>query len=196
MKNSRRNFIKTTAIAGVAATIQPIPFFTNGLPSKKINVGVMGIRSRGLALAQNFAKLPDTEVTWICDVDQGYLDTGIAGIAKLQNRAPKGEKDIRKLLEDKDLDAICIAAPDHWHTPAAIMAVKAGKHVYVEKPCSHNPREGELLAEAERKYGRIIQMGNQRRSWPNVVRAMDELHGDAIGKVYRSEEHTSELQSR
>lgn len=184
MKNTRRHFIKQAALAGMAATIQPIPFFTRGLPSKKINVAVMGIRSRGMALAENFAKMPDTEVTWICDVDQGYLDTGIAGIAKLQTRPPKGEKDIRKLLENKDLDAICIGAPDHWHAPAAIMAVKAGKHVYVEKPCSHNPREGELLAEAERKYGRIIQMGNQRRSWPNVVQAMDELHGGAIGKVY------------
>jgi predicted dehydrogenase len=79
---------------------------------------------------------------------------------------------------------VAIAAPDHWHAPAAIMAVQTGKHVYLEKPCSHNPREGEMLVEAERKYRRVIQMGNQRRSWPNVVQAMSELHGGAIGKVY------------
>lgn len=184
MEKTRRNFIKTSAVAGAAVAIQPVPFFLNGMPSSKINVAVMGIRSRGEVLAQNFAQQADTEVTWLCDVQQDYLDNCLAKISKLQKRSPKGEKDIRKVLEDKDLDAIAIAAPDHWHAPAALMGLKAGKHIYLEKPCSHNPREGELLVEAQRKYKRIIQMGNQRRSWPNVVQAMEELRGGIIGKVY------------
>jgi predicted dehydrogenase len=184
MKNSRRNFIKATALTGAAVAIQPVPIFLTGMPSKKINVAVMGVRSRGDVLAQNFAQQPDTEVAYLCDVQQDYLDNCIANVSRLQKRVPKGEKDIRKILDDKDIDAIVIAAPDHWHAPAAIMGVKAGKHVYVEKPCSHNPREGELLVEAQRKYKRIIQMGNQRRSWSNVVEAMNELRGGIIGKVY------------
>lgn len=184
MEKTRRNFIKTSAVAGAAIAVQPVPFFLNGMPSSKINVAVMGIRSRGEVLAQNFAQQADTEVTWLCDVQQDYLDNCLAKVSKLQKRSPKGGKDIRKILEDKDLDAIAIAAPDHWHAPAALMGLKAGKHVYLEKPCSHNPREGELLVEAQRKYKRIIQMGNQRRSWPNVVQAMEELRGGIIGKVY------------
>ncbi len=184
MKKTRRDFIKNTALAGAAVAIQPVPFFANGMPSKKINVAVMGVRSRGMALAENFAQQPDTEVSYICDVQQDYLDNCIAGVAKLQKRTPKGEKDIRKILENKDVDAIVVATPDHWHAPAAILGVKAGKHVYLEKPCSHNPREGELLIEAERRHKRIIHMGNQRRSWPNVVTAMEELRGGIIGKVY------------
>ena len=83
--------------------------------------------------------------------------------------------DFRKALEDKNLDALVIAAPDHWHAPAAILASKAGKHVYLEKPCSHNPHEGELLMAAAKKYKNTIQMGNQRRSWPNVVAAIQEV---------------------
>ena len=184
MEKTRRNFIKTTALAGTVAAIQPVPFFLNGMPSKKINVAVMGVRSRGDVLAQNFAQQADTEVTYLCDVQEDYLNTCLGHVSKLQKRTPKGEKDIRKVLDDKEVDAIVIATPDHWHAPAAILGVKAGKHVYLEKPSSHNPREGELLVEAQRKYKRIIQMGNQRRSWPNVVQAMEKLRGGAIGKVY------------
>ena len=184
MKNSRRDFIKKTAVAGSALAIQPIPIFSKGMPSKRINVAVMGVRSRGLVLAENFAKLPDVEVAHVCDVDQRYMDKCIESVSALQKTKPKGEKDIRKVLENKDVDAVMMATPDHWHAPGAIMAVKAGKHVYLEKPCSHNPREGELLIEAEKKYGRIIHMGNQRRSWKNINEAMNKLQGGVIGNVY------------
>lgn len=183
MKKSRREFIKNSALAGAAFSIQPIPFFKSS-PNNKIVVAVMGVRSRGLVLAENFAKMDNTEIGYMCDVDREYLDKGIEAVAKVQDKRPKGEKDIRKILEDKDVDAIVIAAPDHWHAPASILSVKTGKHVYVEKPCSHNPREGELMIKAEKKYNRIIHMGNQRRSWPNINRCMEELHGGVIGKVY------------
>ena len=184
MKTSRRKFIQQSAVAGAGVVLGPVPFFSQGSPAERVRVAVMGVRSRGLALAQNFAQQENTEVAWICDVDQRYLDKAIEEVSKLQKARPKGEKDVRKVLEDKDVDALVIAAPDHWHAPAAIMGVKAGKHVYLEKPCSHNPREGELLIAAEKKYNRLIHMGNQRRSWSNVVQAIQELHGGLIGKVY------------
>jgi predicted dehydrogenase len=101
-----------------------------------------------------------------------------------QTTVPKGFEDFRKSLESKDIDALVIAAPDHWHAPASLLALQAGKHVYVEKPCCHNPREGEILVEAAQKYKKVIQMGNQRRSWPNVVKAIQELKNGAIGNVY------------
>ena len=91
---------------------------------------------------------------------------------------------MRKLLEEKDLDAILIAAPDHWHAPAALMALQAGKHVYVEKPCSHNPAEGEILVQAMAKYGKLVQMGSQRRSFPRVIEAMQALKDGIIGRPY------------
>ena len=87
-------------------------------------------------------------------------------------------------LESKDVDILVIAAPDHWHAPASLMALKAGKHVYVEKPCSHNPNEGEILVKAANYYGKVVQMGNQRRSWPNVVKGINAIKNGAIGRVY------------
>src|SRR5210317_285115 len=96
----------------------------------------------------------------------------------------KGYGDFRESLQDPDVDILIIAAPDHWHAPAALMAMQAGKHVYLEKPCSHNPAEGEILVEAAKKYGKKVQMGNQRRSWPNVVEGINALKSGAIGRVY------------
>ncbi|MCL1822265.1 MAG: Gfo/Idh/MocA family oxidoreductase [Prolixibacteraceae bacterium] len=96
----------------------------------------------------------------------------------------KGETDIRKVLETKDTDAFAVATPDHWHAPAALMAMQAGKHVYIEKPCSYAPAEGEILIRAKDVYSRILQMGNQRRSWPNIRAAISALKEGVIGKVY------------
>ena len=104
-------------------------------------------------------------------------------VRKITGKTPAGEKDIRRLLESEDIDAVVIAMPDHWHAPAAIMAMQAGKHVYLEKPTSHNPAENDMLVRAVAKYGTIVQVGNQRRSWPNVIAAIDELKAGAIGKV-------------
>lgn len=102
---------------------------------------------------------------------------------EIQERTPQGVTDFRRVLEDGAVDALVIAAPDHWHAPAAILALKAGKHVYVEKPCSHNPREGELLVEAKNRYDRVVQMGAQRPSWPKVQEALDLLKSGKIGRV-------------
>jgi len=181
---SRRKFIQYNSIAGASLMASPFSIFSEGWPSKKITVAIMGIRSRGNALAKVFAAQEDCEVAYLCEVDERYFEKTLKEIAPFQKKKPQLEKDIRKVLEDPSLDAIVIAAPDHWHAPAAIMACQAGKHVYVEKPCGHNPREGELLVEASRKYNRVVQMGNQRRSWPNVQACMKDLHSGIIGNVY------------
>ncbi len=150
----------------------------------KINVAVMGVKSRGKALSRAFAAAADCEVRTICEVDSRYVDDALNAVAEFQEVVPNVEKDLRKVLEDKDIDALVIAAPDHWHAPAALMACEAGKHVYVEKPCSHNPQEGEWLVAAAEKHDRVVQMGNQRRTWSNMQRAIQQLHGGIIGHVY------------
>ena len=120
---------------------------------------MMGVNSRGLALAANFALQPNCEVISISDVDTRAADKCIDTVEKTGVRKPKNEPDFRKALEDKDLDALVIAAPDHWHAPAAILASKAGKHVYLEKPCSHNPHEGELLVAVAAKIQKCYPDG-------------------------------------
>jgi predicted dehydrogenase len=181
---NRRDFIKQSALAGAGILLAPSVFSLGKSQIEKVVVGVVGTNSRGHYLARMFAQLPNVEVGYICDVDQHVLDKTIVEIEKLTGKKPKGEKDVRKLVEAKDLDAVVIAAPDHWHAPATLMALKAGKHVYVEKPCSHNPAEGEMLVAAAEKYKKVVQMGNQRRSFPRMIEAMQELHQGIIGRVY------------
>ncbi len=190
-EDTRRNFIKTTLTGAAALGIGGIlPGFSaksyaNILGANdKIRIAAMGVNSRGLALARNFAAQPNCEVTYVCDVDERASNKCITRVEGIQKRRPKAEQDFRKALEDKNLDAMFIAAPDHWHAPAAILASKAGKHVYLEKPCGHNPKEGELLISAVDKYKNVIQMGNQRRSWPNIVAGIKELHDGVIGRPY------------
>ncbi len=173
--NTRRIFIKRT-ITGSAALYAGgiLPLFSAKSYKKiigsgdRVNVCIMGANSRGFSHAENFTRQPDCSVIHICDVDSSVVDKTVARVQELGGYKPKGFADIRKSLEDKDLDAVVIAAPDHWHAPAALLALKAGKNVYVEKPCSHNPHEGEILTQAAKKYGKKVQMGNQRRSWNNV----------------------------
>lgn len=180
----RRVFVQHAGLLGAASFVTPGVFSYTGKPANKVVVGVMGTNSRGEYLATLFSSLPDIEVGYICDVDANVLARTIAKIEKLTGKKPKGFRDVRQMLEEKDLDAIAIAAPDHWHAPAALLAAKAGKHVYVEKPCSHNPAEGEMLVEAAARYNKLIQMGNQRRSWPGVMEAMQALKEGAIGRPY------------
>ena len=117
--------------------------------NEKIRIGVIGVNSRGNALAQGFAKMKGCEVTYLCDVDSRALERCQADIHKISGRTPKGEKDIRKMLESDDFEAVVIATPDHWHAKAAIMAMQAGKHVYLEKPTSHNPAENENVSQGD-----------------------------------------------
>lgn len=181
---TRRTFIKKSGLAGAGIFLAPNVFSFTGSPNDKVVIGMMGTNSRGFFLSKMLAKLPNVEIGYICDVDENVIAKTIAEIEKTTGKKPKGIKDIRVLLEQKDVDAIAIAAPDHWHAPAALLAAKAGKHVYVEKPCSHNPAEGEMLVAAAAKYNKLIQMGSQRRSFPKVMEAIQALHEGVIGRVY------------
>ncbi len=153
-------------------------------PNERVRVGIIGCNARGMAHIAGYLALPNAEITYVCDVDSRAVEKGIAAVAKKQERKPKGVADLRRMLEDPELDAVSIATPDHWHAPATILACAAGKHVYVEKPGSHNLREGELMVAAARKYKRVVQMGNQRRSWPWVIESIEALHAGELGQVY------------
>ena len=183
----RRTFLKASAAAGAGLWIEgrssPLLAF-NGSPNEKVVVGVMGLNSRGEVHLQNYPVLPNAEIAYVCDVDERALAKGVAMVGKLQSRAPKPVKDFRRILDDRSFDALVIATPDHWHAPATLLALAAGKHVYVEKPCGHNPREGEMLVAAQRRYGKVVQMGNQQRSGPRSIEAVAAIRGGAIGRPY------------
>jgi predicted dehydrogenase len=179
----RRDFIKKASFAGAGLTIINFPIFGKNAPSNKVVVAVMGVNGRGAYLAKCYSQLPNVEVGYICDVDDLAMQKGFEAL-KGAPRKPTAFKDIRKLLELTDFDALLIATPDHWHTPAAILGVKHNKHVYVEKPCGQNPYEGELLVAAYKKYGKLIQMGNQRRSMPTLIDAAREIKQGIIGNAY------------
>ena len=151
--------------------------------SDKITAAVIGTNGRGLAHIDCLGNIQGTEIIYICDVDDRAIAKGIKEVARKQKSEPKGLRDFRKVLEDKLVDIVTIATPDHWHTPMAIMAMAAGKHVYVEKPCSHNPYEGELLLQAVNKYQRVVQMGAQRRSSAHMREIIPQIHGGLIGKT-------------
>ena len=194
--NTRREFIKRVAIGTAVVSTGKIggilPGFSassyRNIPgaNERIRIAGIGVNARGDALAKGFAneKERGCVVTDICDVDSRAVEKAIKSVLDTAGNRPRGHEDLRKMLESNDFDAVFIATPDHWHAPAALMAMKAGKHVYLEKPTSHNPAENQLLIDAEKRYGRVVQVGNQRRSWPNVVHAMKEIEEGIIGEVY------------
>lgn len=188
---TRREFIRNVAIGTAAASIGGVlPSFSAKSykniigANDKIRMGAIGVNSRGTALAGGFAREKGCEIAYVCDVDKRAIEKCIASVNKIGGNTPKGEKDIRKLLEFKDLDAVIIATPEHWHAPGALMAMQAGKHVYLEKPTSHNPAENEILMKAVKKYKSVVVTGMQRRSWPNVFNAIQEIKDGVIGNVY------------
>lgn len=179
---TRRQFLGTVAAASLFA---PISSYARILGANdRINFAVFGVNGRGQALISSIAATNDTNLVAICDVDTTAYDRVGGLLAKTNYKNVIREGDFRKLLDRKDIDAVAIATPEHWHTPMAIMALKAGKHVYLEKPCSFNPSEGELLVKAQAKYGKLIQMGNQQRSAPSTREAIARIHGGALGKTY------------
>ncbi len=191
MASSRRKFIKKVAagssimaLGGVGYGFSATSYSRIKGANDRIVMGVMGVNGRGKKMAANFALQKNTEVLYICDVEEKALKKGLDAVKKAVGKTPKSEKDIRKMLERKDIDAVYLAPPDHWHVPATIMSCVAGKHVYVEKPLSHNPAEGEMAIEAARKYNRVVQMGAQRRSWKKLAEGIKELQHGAIGNVY------------
>ncbi|MCY3630397.1 MAG: Gfo/Idh/MocA family oxidoreductase [Bacteroidota bacterium] len=182
--SNRRTFIKT-ASAGVAGATLLGSVRGLAAPSNRLTAAVMGVHSRGGVLATSFARAEGCEVTHICDVDERAIARSIPEVTEANGGSiPTGVVDLREVLENPDVDILVIAAPDHWHAPAAIMALQAGKHVYVEKPCSYNPEEGEMLVRAQKRYDRVVQMGNQQRASVESAQIIDAIRQGIIGRPY------------
>lgn len=187
MTLSRRQFQQ--AAAATTATAAMSGYYTQTTAAEQetamntLTVGVMGVNGRGSALAQAFMAQKNCEVAYICDVDSRALDRVVQLVTNKQTKQPQGLVDVRKMLDDKSLDILVCAAPNHWHAPATILGCSAGKHVYVEKPCSHNAKEGEVAIAAARKNDRVVTMGTQRRSWPAIQEGIQKLHDGAIGRL-------------
>ncbi len=190
MTVNRRQFLQdaalTSAAAGAAMAWTQISRAEERSANEAIVVGVMGVNGRGSSLTKTFASNPGARIAYICDVDERASEKATKLVTDLGKEAPKQVVDFRKILDDKSVDVLVCAAPNHWHGPATILGCTAGKHVYVEKPCCHNPREGELMIEAARKNNRIVTMGNQRRSAESTRKAMEELHHGILGNVHYS----------
>lgn len=177
----RRNFLATSTLASAVLASGTVKGQAD--EKKPISVAVMGL-SRGQSLALDLAKLEGVEVKYLCDVDQKRSDDFKKLFTEKIGKETSATMDIRQILDDKTIDVLVCAAPNHWHGPATILGCKAGKHVYVEKPCSHNPQEGEWMIAAANKFGRCVQMGTQRRSAAGTREAIQKLHSGAIGKVH------------
>lgn len=205
-KLNRRGFLAQSnkAAAGLAAaavftsrtSAKPIS------PNEKIVLGMVGIRGRGALHSTGFAKRNDCEIAYLADPDSRLLGTAastgymrftdpevgklprIEAVEKLQGKRPKTVSDLRRMLDDKTVDAICIATPDHWHALATVWGCQAGKHVYVEKPISHTPWEGRKMVEAARKYDRVVQAGTQSRSAPYIWKAKEYIDSGKLGELY------------
>jgi predicted dehydrogenase len=182
----RREFLAAAAattvalnVAGSAASAAHVQGANN-----RLVVGVMGTGGRGTSLARSFQRQQDVEVAMVCDVDQARAEAAAQAVNKISGRMPRVVTDYRRILEDKTVQVLVVATCNHWHAPGTIQGASAGKHVYVEKPCSHNPREGELMVQVAHKHKKHVQMGNQRRSYAAVIQAMEELRKGAIGRVY------------
>jgi predicted dehydrogenase len=184
---TRREFIDAVAVGAAGIALAPAAkSYARILGSnERLNFAVIGLNSRGYAhLASIKANKSAARIAYVCDVDNEVLQK-FAGTTEREMGEPAGaERDFRKVLDSHDVDAITIATPDHWHAPMAIAGLQAGKHVYLEKPCSHNPAEGEMLVEAQQKYGKLVQLGTQQRSSPHTIEVIRKIRDGIIGKPY------------
>src|SRR5690242_1192609 len=180
----RRSFLESSAAAGVATAISAAAAKTASAANEKISIGMVGVRGRGASVLSTFASLPDVEVRYVGDLDEPVRQSRIAAVEQRTGKRPIGLKDYRKALEDKSLDALVLATPDHWHALPTIHACQAGKDVYVEKPASHNIWEGRQMVKAARKYNRVVQVGTQTRSGDYTQAAVEYIRSGKLGHVY------------
>ena len=185
---TRREFLDALAVgaAGLAVSSTAKSYAQIMGSNDRLNFAVIGLNSRAYAhLSALKANQATSRIAHVCDVDSNTLKKFAGATQQQLGYAPAMDTDFRKVLAIKEIDAITIATPDHWHTPMAILGLQAGKHVYVEKPCSHNPAEGALLVEAQRKYGKLVQdAGTQQRSSPHTIEVIDKIRNGAIGRPY------------
>jgi len=193
-QTTRRDFLKQSGgfAAGSAAlslNLSSRAADANG----RLVLGMIGPGGMGMNHIRALALLKDIAIAYVCDPDENRRNKAADDAEKLSGSRPKAVADMRRVFEDKSVDAVFIATPDHWHAPATLLACEAGKHVYVEKPCAHNLREGRLMLEAARRHNRVVQVGTQSRSTGHVRRAMELIHGGAIGEVLVAKVWNSQL---
>ena len=152
-------------------------------PNNRITIALMGVRGRGRNLTEAFAAMNDVDIAYVCDVDSTVVEPALKIIEKTGRNRPPVVADIRRCLDDKSVDAIVMGTPIHWHAPGTILACQAGKDVYVEKPVSHNIREGRLMVNAARRYNRIVQAGTQLPSLPVTERFHNYVQEGKLGRV-------------
>ena len=184
---TRREFLDTLAVgaAGLAISSSAKSYSQIMGANERLNFAVIGLNSRAYAhLSSLHANKDAARIGYVCDVEKNIMAKFAAKTEEEMGPAPKCEGDFRKVLEKTDVDAVTIATPDHWHAPMAILALQAGKHVYVEKPCSHNPAEGVMLVKAQMKYNKLVQMGTQQRSSPHTIEIVKKIHDGLIGRAY------------
>jgi predicted dehydrogenase len=186
---TRRDFVKSTAAVGAAMAL---PFSRARGANSDLRVGVAGIRGRGDGLANEFNDLKGVRLVALCDVDSGVLDKRVKQF-KDRNQSVAGYEDYRRMLKDKSIDIIAIAAPDHWHVPMAATSIIAGKDVYVEKPLSHTIAEGRFLVNLARKHGKMVQHGTQIRSTDGTIEAIEYLKSGKLGKIRMAKAINSQL---
>ena len=177
----RRSFLKSAGLGAAALALGRGS--VGAAQDRKVVLGVIGTGGMGTNHVRALSARKDIAVAYVCDVDQNRLGAAAEIVTSTCGVAPKAARDLRQILDDKSVDAVFIATPDHWHAPAAILALDAGKHVYVEKPCCHNIREGRLMVDAVRRSGKILQVGTQSRSTEVVREAMQRLREGEIGEI-------------
>jgi len=184
---TRREFLDTLAVgaAGLAINATAKSYGQIVGSNDRLNFAVIGLNGRAYAhLSSLKANKDAARISHVCDVDSVILKKFADSVEHELGYAPATDKDFRNILQLKEVDAITIATPDHWHAPMAIAGLEAGKHVYVEKPCSHNPAEGAMLVQAQQKYQKVAQMGIQQRSSPHTIQIVDKIHNGLIGRPY------------
>lgn len=189
-QSSRRDFLANTTRATIGWGIGLAAVSANqkgraASANDKVSLAMIGVRGRGNHLAQGFLERDDCELTHVCDVDREIGEGRAAEYAEYQGGKPiKFVQDFRHVLDDKSIDAVVIATPDHWHAPLTVFSCQAGKDVYVEKPLTHNPWEGQQIVKAAEKYGRVIQVGTQSRSAPYNIEAKKFIDDGGLGKIH------------
>jgi predicted dehydrogenase len=176
---NRRHFLMSTAVLTAGAGLRGW-----ASPNDTVRIAVVGCGGRGQNHVDSWSKLPNVEIVALCDVDESHIAARLKSLESKGKKTPATYVDFRKLLEDKDIDAVSLASPNHWHTLQTIWACQAGKDVYVEKPCSHNIFESQQIVAAARKYNRIVQQGSQSRSSPALQEAVQRMTSGELGEVY------------
>ncbi|MCB0602397.1 MAG: Gfo/Idh/MocA family oxidoreductase, partial [Saprospiraceae bacterium] len=181
---SRRQFVRNTSLGALGISFSAKSYARILGSNDRVQLATIGLNGRGQAHLAAVLNVPQAETVALCDVDNRTFAGRQDWLTKNKAKSAKTYQDFRSLLENKDIDAITIATPDHWHTPMAIMGMQAGKHVYVEKPPAYNPQEAEWLVAAQKKTGMVVQVGNQQRSAPTSIEAIQDIKDGIIGHVY------------